>query len=212
MAYVSKASIPVAPASTPFPLTLCLAATITAGLGLSASALNVQWGAEPPSADALRLAWPYINLALVAVIFLVWPATVLNDPRASASLLWHLPAIALATTPALALAAWLSSVDALPLLHTLTLQASFALFMLGLLNLRNQSPARQTAIATVGVLLVLVLPLLAYLQLEFLGHPATLFPLASPPLALLSASPSTWWTAAVYALLGSLLLALPAKK
>ena len=45
-----------------YPLGLCVAAIVMTAAGLSAAALDVQWGAAPASGGGLRQAWIYVQV------------------------------------------------------------------------------------------------------------------------------------------------------
>ena len=196
--------------AAPFPLALAIAAAVVTGLGPAAATLNVQWGVDARP-DALRYAWIYTNIFIAAVLMLVWPAIALT-PKRRDSLLWDLPAIALAAIPALALAAFLSNVTAERILQTLTVQAGLAVFMAGMLTWQARAAV---AIAAAAAVLTLALPLVAYLDMEFLGGSAT-WSLASPLITAASAAAGVdfqlcAWVVAAYALVGGVLMAWPRK-
>jgi hypothetical protein len=190
-----------------FPLTLCLAATLVTGLGLIASAANLQWGASPPDPDALQLAWSYVNIAWIWTWLLVWPALALTKPRPNRShLLFDFLVILTAAIPALTIAAFLSATPTTQLLPTLAVQLATGLFTLGTLAHRRLLP---TLVAGFLATLAVVMPIMEYLWAEF-------FPAANQswtrwmPLNAITAKDISYEIAAVYAILGiALFLTVP---
>lgn len=194
-----------------FPLGLCIATASATGLGLAASALNLQWGAQVSYSDALPFAWVYTNLGLLAALLLIWPAAALRGAgptRRPDALTWDVPAMVLAAAPALALAAWIAGVSLLMIANTLAVQAATGLLVLGLLMWRGQSAGVQATLATFLAALLLTPPVLAYLQIEYFGQRAAWLAF-TPAAALLAATrgaPDVLWLAAGYAILGVLLI------
>lgn len=193
-----------------FSLTLCITTMVLLGAALAAALLGVQWGADIPPGDALPLAWLYVNLALAAAVFLVWPAlTLRGEPATRRQHLWDLAAVGIAAIPALGVAAWLAQVDLTHAVGTLALQSAFALLALAVLTQRRL-PA--TGRAVVLITLMLFLPLLAYIQREFAPATPSAWHAFLPPLALTridTLGSTLWWIVAAYAFPALALLLLP---
>lgn len=192
--------------SRQFPIGLCCATLIVTGLGLAASVLGVQWGAAEPRSDALDFAWRYVNVALGATWFVIWPAAAFapdtTDERLRDRLCWQLAAIGVGAIPALGVAGWLSLTPWGTVARVLAMQMGFAIFVLGALAIGNRERTWQIVTTTLAVI-YLTTPALAYLQLEFLGGTPTDWQWAIPAWGL-AADGGGWAVALGYALVGGL--------
>lgn len=198
-------------------------ALLVNGAALSAAVLGIQWGAAPPRVNALPLVWGYVHLAVGASYFLLWPTLALRfsplaygRPLSSAltSLYWDFSALILAAIPSVGCAAWLGEVPPDILWSTLALQGGLGLFVLGILAWREVGPRTQGSLALLLTTLFLLLPLVGYLQREFLPGTPAAWQLAAPAFAIAHAAWNgaailTYWLAGIYAALGLLLLAIP---
>jgi hypothetical protein len=195
-----------------FPLTLCLAATFFTGLGLIASAANLQWGAAPPDPDALQLAWPYVNVAWMWTWLLVWPSIALHPARGHRStLLFDFLVILVAAIPSVSVASFLGGIPLRHMLPALLLQIATGILTLGILAWRRRVPP--ALLAGLLAIFAVVMPVAEYLWMEF-------FPAApqswmqSLPLdalaAFLTGHYVSWGIPVIYTALGILLfLAVP---
>lgn len=175
-------------AAAPTGLGLVAAALLMPGMGLSAAALNMQWGARPVGHDAFGLAWWYVNVGVAANWFLLWPAVVFRAtagdgaPRRATWI--HLAALIVAVIPALSVAAYLAEAHAATVGQTLMLQALFAAGCGAVLARRWASQTGRTLVAGTLATLLVVLPVVVYLQAEFLPGVGRAWAAAVPLLAL----------------------------
>ncbi len=198
-----------------FPLGICIATLATTGVGLWAALASVQWGAGQPRADALAFGLNYVNLALGAIWFLVWPAAIyrqgVSNDIIPSRLRLQILTILISAIPAMGIAAWLSMATTNELAQSIGLQLSFAFFSFGLLAFGRRSTCWQISIASVLAFLYLAMPAVAYLQLEFLPAISSHWMRVIPALALTGYNGSNewiWGIAAIYAAIGLLLTVL----
>jgi hypothetical protein len=195
-------------APIPFPTYLCITAILTTSLALYAAAAGIQWGSSLSTGDALQSSWLYVQIALALNTFLLWPGFALQ-PSTNRLLHWDLAALTLAAIPTTGTTAFLSNIDLPVAALTLTLQAAFALFTLGIICWAGKRPHFAGPLATLLASLAVVAPILAYIAREFFPVASRAWFAAIPVLSLhqaASPAPVLWWIAAAYLLAGILLL------
>jgi hypothetical protein len=117
----------------------------------------------------------------------------------------------IAALPAMLLAQWLSSASAVNVFQSLVFQIALATAMTGTLLWSGASHARQLLVAVTAAALALALPLLTYLQLEFLGGSSawsSISPLVAS--ARLASGGSETVVTLIYFILGIAMIALSA--
>jgi hypothetical protein len=198
-----------------FPLGLCMAGIVTTGAGLAASACGLRWGAGSAQADALDVAWLYVNVAMMWTILALWPAVAMGRAadvrRGRGGLFRDFAVLAAAAIPAMAVAAFLSGVSGSTACKALAVHAGAALLAAGAMAWRGRIGPAVIAGFLGG--LAMVLPMVAYAWGEFFpaagkGWMALVPMLAIDRAAEGSAGSVIWWVAASYAVMGTMLLLL----
>lgn len=192
-------------------------AAVGAGLGLTAAALCCRWAVGGNGRDWWRVAFIYMNQAMVVVWLLVLPALVGNrragaavksgaSPVGLAGAVWL--AAAAAAIPAYIWSAWMSHVAWVNVWAMLLAQGELGLFSMAAgVWLRRVSAAAH--IYVMGFLGALTIggPMLIYLQAEFLPDAARGWRWIVPAFQIVRAaseisSLNLFWGLAVYGLCG----------
>jgi len=157
-----------------YPLSLCLASVMMTAAGLSAAAMDVQWGAAPASGNGLRLAWVYVQVMAAATWLLVWPAAALRPSRrevlAVRELLWQVAAMWVGMIPAMVAAGFVSATPVGTVVTALALQAAASGLMVSVLAMLGRWRSPATSAVIVGGLAAVVIggPIAAFLWRELL--------------------------------------------
>lgn len=204
-----------APATGPrFPLGLCVLGVVASSLGLVGAVLNLRWGAVVPAdrTDALEAAWMYVNVMLVMVWLVAWPAVVLRRVGTGEArrgrLGWDAGALSVGAVPALGVAAFLSGVPWTGAAVMAALQGSLALLAWG--ALRAAIGRRRAEAVASGLLAAAAVggPLAVYFWAEFYGWAGDGWYLVVPVMAVAHAARGMvdagfWWVLGGWAALGA---------
>jgi hypothetical protein len=194
-----------------FPLGLCMAAVITTGAGLAASACGLRWGAGSGTTDALDCAWLYVNVAMMWTILALWPAIAMGRGAGlRRSLFQDFAVLVVAAIPAMSVAAFLGGVSLSTAWSVMTVHVGAVTFAAGVMAWRGRmAPAVLT-----GFLggLAMVMPMVAYACAEFFPRTGHGWMVLVPMLLIRrvaneSGGAVAWWVAGGYAVAGIMLLA-----